>query len=55
MLDRLLENMRNSAFPIGIDLGATGAKLVQLAAGRTGLRVVAMSRVELPECAAEGT
>jgi len=48
MWDRLLGQMGGSSFPIGIDLGATGAKLVQLAAGRTGLRVVAMSRVEAP-------
>lgn len=55
MQNRWRAHFGGSAYPIGIDLGATGAKLAQLAPGRSGLRVVAMSRIELPDGAAEET
>jgi type IV pilus assembly protein PilM len=48
-----MEHFGQAAYPIGIDLGATGAKLAQVAPGRSGLRVVAMSRIELPAGAAD--
>lgn len=38
--------------PIGIDLGSTGARLLQLSQGRRGLRVVASSRIDLASRAA---
>ena len=45
LLDRLVPR----AYPIGIDLGASGAKLVQLGCGSSGLRVIGMLRLEAPE------
>lgn len=53
MNNRWLGQFGTSAYPIGIDLGATGAKLAQVAPGRSGMRMVAMSRIELPPGAPE--
>ena len=47
--------MGKSAYPIGIDVSATGAKLAQVAPGRSGLRVVSMSRIELAPGEADET
>ncbi|MCA9293386.1 MAG: pilus assembly protein PilM [Phycisphaerales bacterium] len=49
MID-LLKTSRT--LPIGIDLGSTGARLLQLAQGRKGLRVAASARVDLTSRAA---
>ena len=42
-----LELVPRPAYPIGVDLSASGAKLLQLRRARGGLRLVGMSRVEI--------
>lgn len=41
----LLERLGESVYPIGIDIDGDGARLLQLARGRRGLRVVALAEV----------
>jgi type IV pilus assembly protein PilM len=44
----MLTDLLQPAWPIGIDLGSTGAKLLQLGRDRQGLETVASARVEEP-------
>jgi type IV pilus assembly protein PilM len=45
----MLKFLRNKTYPIGIDLGASSLKMMQLAATETGLALVAAARAEVPD------
>ncbi|TVQ77857.1 MAG: hypothetical protein EA380_06775 [Phycisphaeraceae bacterium] len=50
----LLERLGESVYPIGIDLDADGARLLQLARGRSGLRVVALAEISAVSLTKDG-
>lgn len=50
-MQHLMNRLAARAYPIGIDLGASGAKVLQLTRGAHGLRVVGMLRLEMPDVA----
>lgn len=50
-MHQLLDQLLPRAYPIGIDLGASGAKVVQLGRGSNGLRLLGMFRLDSPDSA----
>ena len=48
-MQHVMNRLSARAYPIGIDLGASGAKVLQLARGSGGPRLVGALRVETPE------
>ena len=48
-MSQILERLVARAYPIGIDLGASSAKVVQLSRGSGGLRVLGMFRLDAPD------
>ncbi len=48
-MQHLVDRFVPRAYPIGIDFGASGAKVVQVARGSAGLRVVGALRLDWPE------